>query len=45
MKILYTLVQCGQTPALDDFSFTPPKLVIKRNLVNINLKGTKLIKI
>ena len=44
-KILCTLAQCGQCPALDDFSFTPPKIVIKRNLVKINLKGTKLFKI
>ena len=43
--MLCTLAQCGQYPALDDFSFTLPKVVIKRNLVNINLKGKNPVKI
>ena len=44
-KKICTLAQCGQYPALDDFSFTPPKVVIKRHTVNIKLKGTKPVKI
>lgn len=43
--MLCTLAQCGQYPALDDFSFPPPKVIIKRNLVNINLEGKKSVKI